>query len=170
MSNCIWSKDCSRPGFPVLHYLLEFAHTHVHWMDEAIQPSHHVLPLLLLLSVFSIIRVFSNEPTLHIRWPKYWSFTSESVLPMIIHGWFPLSLTGLISLQFRGLSRVFSNTTIQKLQCFGAQPSYMVQLSHPYVTTGKTIGLTIQTFVSKMMSLLFNMLSRIVIASLPRIF
>ena len=87
---------------------------------------------------------------------------SPSVLPMNIQDWFPLALTGRISLQFKGLSRVFSNTTVQKHQFFSTQ------LSHPYMTIGKTIALTRQTFVSKVMSLLFNMLSRLVIVFLPR--
>ena len=90
---------------------------------------------------------------------------SASVLPMNIQGWFPLGLTGLISLLSKGLSRVFSNTTVQKHQFFGT--FFIVQLSHPYMTTGKTIALTRRTFVDKVMSLLF-MLSRFVIAFLPR--
>ena len=91
---------------------------------------------------------------------------SASVLPMNIQDWFPLWLTGLISLQAKGLSRVFSNITVQKHQLFGAQLSF--QLSHPYMTTGKTIVLTWQTFVGKVTYLLFNMLSRLVIVFLPR--
>ena len=94
---------------------------------------------------------------------------SASVLPINILDWFPLGLTGWISLQFKGLSRVFSNTTVQKHQFFGAQLSlYIVQLSHPYMTPGKTIALTRPTFVSKVMSLVFNTLSRFVITFLPR--
>ena len=72
--------ECSTPGFPVLHYLLEFAQTHVHWVGDAIQQSYPLSPLLLLPSIFPIIWVFSNEPALHIRWPKYWSF-SFSIRP-----------------------------------------------------------------------------------------
>jgi len=94
---------------------------------------------------------------------------SASVLPMNIQGWFPLGWTGLISFLSKGLSRVFSNTTIQKRQFFGTQPFLLSSCHiHPYMTTGKTIALTIQTFVGKVMSLLFNMLSRCVIAFLPR--
>ena len=93
---------------------------------------------------------------------------SASVLPMNIWDWFPSGLTGLISLQSKGLSRVFSNTTAQKHQFFGIQLSLQSQLSHPYVTTRKTIALTRWTFVDKVMSLLFNMLSRLVIAFVPR--
>ena len=93
--------------------------------------------------------------------------TLASVLPMNIQDWFPLWLTGWISLQSKGLSRVFSNTTVQKHQFFGAQFS-LKSNSHPYMITGKTITLTRWTFVSKVMSLLSNMLSRLVIAFLPR--
>ena len=88
---------------------------------------------------------------------------SASVLPMNIQGWFPLGLTDLISLLSKGLSRVFSKTTIQKHQFFSTQPSLWSN-SHPYMTTGQIIALTIQTFVGKVVSLLFNMLSRFVIA------
>ena len=93
---------------------------------------------------------------------------SASVLPVnIIQDWFPLEWTGWISLQSKGLSRVFSNT-VQKHQFFGAQPSSQSQLSHPYMTTGKTVALTRWTFVVKGVSLLFNMLSMLVITFLPR--
>ena len=91
---------------------------------------------------------------------------SVSVLPMNSQDWFPLGLTGWISLQSKGLSRVFSNTTVQKHQFFSTQLS-LVQISHLYMTTGKTIALTRQSFVGTVMSLLFNMLSRLVIAFLP---
>ena len=92
---------------------------------------------------------------------------STSVLPMNIQDWFPLGWTGWISLQPKGLSRVFSNTTVQKHQFFGAV-FFIVQLSHPYTTMGKTIALTRGTFFGKVMSLLFNMLPRLIIAFLPR--
>ena len=91
-----------------------------------------------------------------------------SVLPMNIQDWSPSGWTGWICLQSKGLSRVFSNTTDQKHQFFGAWLSFIVRLSHPYMTIGKTIALTRQTFVGKVMSLLFNMLSRLVITFLPR--
>ena len=87
---------------------------------------------------------------------------------MNIQDWFPLGLISLISLQSKGLSRIFSNITVQKHQFFSAQLLFIVQLSHPYMTTGKTIALTRWTFVSKVIRLLFNMLSRLVIAFLPR--
>ena len=92
---------------------------------------------------------------------------TASVLPMNIQDWFPLGCTGRISLQSKGLSRVFSNTTVQMHQFFSTQLSFLY-LSHPYMTTGKTIALTRWTFVGKVMSLLFNMLSRLVVTFLPR--
>ena len=134
---------------------------------ESVMPSNHLVlchPLLMLPSIFPSIRVFSNESTLPIRWPKYrsFSFSHQSFQWRI-----SLALTGCISLQSKGLSRVFSNITVQKHQFFGPQLSLWSN-SHPYMTTGKTIALTRWTFVNKLMFLLFNMLSRFVIALLPR--
>ena len=98
---------------------------------ELVMPSKHLILCypLLLPSIFPSSRVSSNESVLHITWPKYWSVTSVSVLPMNIQGLFPLELTGLISLQSKGLSRIFSNTTIQRHQFFGAQLS-LWSISH----------------------------------------
>ena len=93
---------------------------------------------------------------------------SASVLPMNIQDWFPLGLIGLISLQSKGLSRVFSNTTVSKTSILQHSACFILQLSHPYMTTGKTIALTRWSFVGKVMSLLFNMLSRLVITFFPR--
>ena len=93
---------------------------------------------------------------------------SASVLPMNVQDGFPLGWTGWISLQSKGLSRVFSNTTVQKASILWHSVFFIVQLSHPYMTTGKTIALTRWTFVGRVMSLLFNMLSTLVIAFLPR--
>ena len=93
---------------------------------KSVMPSNHLIlcrSLLLLPSIFPSIRVFSNESVLRIRWPKYWSSVSASVLPVNIQCLFPLELTGLISLQYKGLSRVFSNTTVQTHQFFSAQLS-----------------------------------------------
>ena len=135
---------------------------------EAVMPYNHLIichPLLLLPSIFPSIRVFLSESVLHIRRPKYWSF-SLRISPSLWRDWFPLGLTGLISLQSKGLSRVFSNTTVPKHpQCSNF---CIIQLSHPYMTTCKNIALTKWTFVSKVMSLLFNMMSRLVITFLPR--
>ena len=111
------------PGFHDFHYLQEFVQIHVHWVNDAIQPSHPLLPPSLLPSIFPSIRVFSNESALHIRWPKYWASASASVLPMNIQDLFPLGLTDLISLLSKELSRVFSSTTIWTHQFCGAQPS-----------------------------------------------
>ena len=134
-------------------------------------PSNHLIlchPLLLLPSIFPSIRVFSNESALLIRWPKYGVSASTSVRPVNTQDWSLLEWTGWIFLQSKGLSRVFSNNTFQKHQLFGAQLFFVVQLSRPYMTVGKTIALNRRTFVDKVMSLLFNMLSRLVITFLPR--
>ena len=105
---------CSTPCLPVHHQLPEFTQTHVHQVGDAFQPSHPPSSLLLLPPIPPSIRVFSNESTLHMRWPEYWSF-SFSIFPSKEHpGPISLEWTGWISLQSKGLSRVFSNTTIQK--------------------------------------------------------
>ena len=134
-------------------------------------PSNHLIlccPLLLLPSSFLSIRVFSNESVLHIRWPKYWSF-SFNISPSNEH-------SGLISFRMDWLDLLAVQGTLKSLlQHHSSKASilwssalFIVQLSHPYITTGKTISLTRQTFVGKVMSLLFNMLSRLVITFLPR--
>ena len=246
MSNSLQRHDCSKPGFPVLHYLLEFAQIHVHLADDAIQPSHplslssspalnlpqelalpirwpkylelqfssvqslshvqlfatpwtgarqaslsitnsrtlpklmliesvmpsnHLIlcrPLILLPSIFPSITVFTNKSALHIRWPKYWSF-SFNISPSN-------EFSGLISFRMDWLDLTAVQGTLKSLlqhdsskasilQCSGF---FTVQLSHPYMTTGKTLALTRWTFVDKVISLLFNMLSRLVITFLPR--
>ena len=151
--------DYSMPGFPVHHQLPEFTQTHVPWVGEAIQPSHPLRPLLLPPSIIPSIRVFSKESVLHIGWPKYWSF-SFSISPSNEY-W------GLISFRMEWLGLLAVQGTLKSLlQHHSLKASIlrhlaflMVQLSHSYMTTGKTIALTIQTFVGKVMSLLFNMLS-----------
>ena len=116
-----WTAACQVSlSFTVSLNLLKLMST------ESVMPSNHLIlcrPLLLLPSIFPSIRVFSNELALRFRWPKYWSFSFNIVLPVNIQDSFPLGLTGLISLQFKGLSRVFSNTTVQKYPFFSAQPS-----------------------------------------------
>ena len=102
--------DCSMPGFLVHHQLPELVQTHIHQVSDAIQPSHPLSSPSPPAFNLSSIRVFSNELVLHIRWPKYWSFTSASVLPMNIQDWFLLGLTGLISLLSKGLSRVSNHS------------------------------------------------------------
>ena len=124
--------NCSTPGLPVYHQLLEFTQTHVHWVGDAIL----CCPLLLLPSIYPSIRVFSNESAVHIQWPKYQLFkwvgsshqvaevsASTSVLPMNTQDWSPLKWTGWIPSQSKGLSRLFSYMTVQKHQFFSAQPS-----------------------------------------------
>ena len=120
------SMDYNRPGFPVAPYLWEFVQTHVPWVDDAIQPSHpHPTvapsPFFFSPSIPPSIRVFSKESLFTSGGQTIGA--SVSVLPINIQGWFPLGLTGLISLQSKGLSRVFSSTTVQKHQIFGAQIS-----------------------------------------------
>ena len=138
---------------------------------KSVMPSNHLIlccPLLLLPSVFPSIRVFSNESALHIRWPKYWSF-SFSISPSNEESvWFPLGWTGWISLQSKGLLKSLLQHHNSKASILLCSAFLIVQLSHPYMITRKTIALTRQTFVSKAMSLLFNMLSRLVIAFLPK--
>ena len=116
--------DCSTPGSPVHHQIPKLAQTKVYRISDAIQSSR---PLSSSPSppafIFFSIRIFSNESVLHIRWPKYWNFNSIINLPVNIQDWFPSGWTGLISLLSKGLSRVFSNTTVQKHQFFGTQLS-----------------------------------------------
>ena len=155
----------STPGLPVHHQLPGFTQTHVHWVSDTIQPSHPLSSLLLLPSIFPSIRVFSNESALHIRWPKYWSF-SLNISPSNEH-------PGLISFRMDWLNLLAVQGTLKSLlQHHSSKASilrcsafFTVQLSHPYMSTGKTIALTRRTFVGKVMSLLFNMLSRLVITS-----
>ena len=134
---------------------------------ESLMASNHLIlyhPLLLLPLIFPSIRVFSSELTLLIMWLKYWSFSCSNSPSMNTQGWFPLGLTGLISLQSKAFSRVFSNTTVQKHRFFGPQPSLWSNSPMiPYMTTGKTKVLTIWTYVGKVMSLLSNTLSRSVL-------
>ena len=112
---------------------------------ELVMLSNHLIlcrPLLLLPSIFPSIRVFSNESALHFRWPKYWSFSSASVLPMTIQDWFPLGLNSLISLGSKGLQHHSSKASVLRCSAF-----FTVQLLHPYMTTGKTIDFTRQTYM-----------------------
>ena len=137
---------------------------------KLVMPFNHLIvcrPLLLLPSIFTSTRSFPMTQFFASGGQSTGASTSASFLPMNIHSWFPLGQTGLVSLQPKGLSRIFSNTTVQKHQFLLCSAFFMVQLSHPYMTAEKTIHLTRWTFVGKVMSLLFNMLSRLVIAFLP---
>ena len=156
--------DCNTPGFPAHHQLLKLAETHGHRVGDAIQTSH---PLSSSSSTFALSQhqgLFKTSQFFALCGQSIGVPASTSVLPMNIQDWFPLRWTGQISLKSKGLSRVFSNTTVQKHQFFCTQLSSTVKLSHPYMTTGKTIALTRWTFVGKVIFLLFNMLSRLVIA------
>ena len=159
--------DCSTPGFPVCHQLLELAQTHVHQVSDAIQPFH---PLSSPSPAFNLSQhqdLFQWVSSLH-QVAKYWSF-SFSISPSNEH-------SGLISFRMDWLDLLAVQGTLKSLlQHHSSKASilqcsafFIVQLSHPYMTTGKTIALTRQTFVGKVMSLLFNMLSRLVIIFLPR--
>ena len=132
--------------------------------------SHHILccPLLLLPSIFPSITVFSNESALRMRWPKYWSF-SFSISPYNEHpGLISFRMDWLGLLAGQGTLKTFLQHHSSKTSILQCSAFCTVQLSHPYMTTGKTIALTRRTFVGKVMSLLFNMLSRLVITFLPR--
>ena len=163
----LWDPiNCRTPGLPVHHQLPEFVQTHVHRVDDDIQPSH---PLLSSSPPSPpSIRVFSNEWALRMRWSKYWSF-SFSISPSNEH-------PGLISFRIDWLGLLAVQRTLKSLlQHHSSKASilrrsafFTVQLSHPYMTTGKTIALTRWTFVGKVMSLRFNMLSRLVITLFPR--
>ena len=158
---------CSMPSFPVHYQLPEFGQTHVHQVSDAIQTSHPLSVLLLLPSIFPSIRVFSNELVLHIRWPKYWIFNfgispsnEYSGLFSFRIDWFDLAAQATL----KSLPWHYS----LKGSIIWCSAFFIVQLSHPYMSTGKTIALTIWTFAGKMMSMPFNKLSRFVIVFLPR--
>ena len=160
--------DCSTPGFPVPHQLPELTQL---MSIESVMPSNHLIlcrPLFLLPSIFPSIRIFSSGSVFHTRWPKYWSF-SFSISPSSEN-------SGVISFRMDWLDLLAVQETLKSLlQHHSSKASilqcsafFIVQLSHPYVTTGKTIALTQRMFVGEVMSLLFNMLSTLVIAFLPR--
>jgi len=151
--------DCSTPGFPVHHQLLETAQTHIHCVGDAIQPSHPLSSPSPPTFNLSQHRVFSNESALHIRWLKDWSF-SFSISPSNEY-------SGLISFRMDWLDVLAVLGTLKsllqhhswKVSVLWHSAFFIVQLSHPYMTTGKTIALIRWTFFGKAMSLLFNMLS-----------
>ena len=160
--------DCSAPGFPVLHYLLGFAQTQAHWVGDAIQPSHPLSPTSLSALAFSQHQgLFTMTQPFISGSQSIGASASASVLPVNIQGWILLGLTGLIFFQSKGLSRVFSSHS-SKASILQRSAFVMIQLSHTCMTTGKTVTLTRQTFGGKVMSLFFNMLTRFVIAFLPK--
>ena len=158
----------STPGLPVHHQLPEFIQTHVHRVSDAIQPSHPLSPLLLLPPIPPSIRVFAHVSTFRVRWPKYWSFSFSIIPSKEIPGLIFFRMDWLVLLAVQGMLKSLLQHHSSKISILRCSAFFTVQLSHPYMTTGKTIALTRQTFVGKVMSLLLNMLSRLVITFLPR--
>ena len=160
--------DCITPGLPVHHQLPEFTQTHVHRVGDGIQPSHPLSSPSPPTFNLSQHQSLFNESALSITWPKYWSF-SFNISPSNEH-------SGLISFRMDWLALLAVQGTLKSLlQHHSSKASilrcsafFLVQLSHPYITAVKTIDLTRWTFVGKVMSLLFNMLFRLVITFLPR--
>ena len=160
--------NCSMPGLPVHHQLPKFTQTHVHRVSDAIQPSHPLSSPSPPAPNPPSIRVLFNESTLCMRWPKYWSF-SFSIIPSKEH-------PRLISFRMDWLDLLTVQGTLKSLlqhhslkaSILRCSAFFTVQLSHPYMNTGKAIALTRWIFVGKVMSLLFNMLSRLVITFPPR--
>ena len=164
MSNSLWTAACQASlSITIFRSLLKYMSI------ESVMPSNHLIfcqPLLLPTSIFPSIRVFSNESVLPIRWPKYWSFNispSNEYSGLITFGidWFDL-------LAVQGTLKSLLQHHSLKASVLQLSALFMVQPSHPYMTTGKTIALTRRTFVGKVMYLFFNLLSRFVIAFLPR--
>ena len=160
--------NCSMPRLPVHHQLLEFTQTYVHWVSDAIQPSHPLLtPSPPAFNLSQHQGLFQWVSSLH-RWPKYWSF-SFSISPSNEY-------SGLISfridwfdlLAVQGTLKSFLQHHSSKASILLCSAFFIVQLSHPYMTTERNVALTRWTFVGKVMSLLFKMLSRLVITFLPR--
>ena len=162
----LWDPmNCSTLGFPVLHCLPEFGQTHIPWI------------LWYHPTISSSVVLFSCPPAFPASrsspFSRLFASGGQSIgalaaeIAVNVQGWSPLGLTSLISLPSNGLSRVFSRTSSEKLQLFSVQPSLCSQLSHPYVTTGRTRYLTIQTFVNNVVAA-FNMLYRVAIAFLPK--
>ena len=152
------NMECSMPGFPVYHQLLEINTTHVHQVSDAIQPSHSLSSLSPPAFNLSQEWVFSIQLVLHVRWPKCWSFSFNISLSN--------EYSGLISFRMNRLNlplkRLLQHHS-SKASILWCSAFFIVQLSHPYMNTGKTTALTRCTFFGKIMSLLFNMLSRLVI-------
>ena len=165
MSDCLWRLDCSTPGFLVHHHLPELAQIYEHWVGDAIQP------FLLLSSPSPPAFNLSQHHGLYqwVMWRNHIRATaSASVLPIKIQDWFSLLLIRFDLLAVQGTFKSLLQHHSSKASVLQFSAFFMVQLSHPYMTTGKTIALIRWTFVGKVMSLLFNMLSRLCIAFLPR--
>ena len=156
------------PGFPVHHQLPESTQT---MSIESVMPSNYLIlcyPLLLLPSIFPSIRVFSNESVLSIRWSKYWSFSFTFSPSNEYSGLISFGMNWLDFLAVQGTLKRLLQHHSSKASILRHSAFFIVQVSHPYMTTGKTIALTRRIFVGKVMSLLFSMLSRLFITFLPR--
>ena len=158
----------STPGLPVHHQLLEFTQTHVYRVSDAIQPSHPLSSPSPPAPNPSSIRVFSNESTLRMRWPKYWSFSFSIITSKEIPGLISFRMDWLDLLAVQGTLKSLLQHHSSKASILRCSAFFTVQISQPYMTTGKTIALTRRTAVGKVMSLLLNMLSRLVITFLQR--
>ena len=160
--------DCSTPGLPVYHQLPELTQTHIYHVGDAIQPSHPLLsPSSPAFNLSQHQGLFQWVSSLHqvAKVLEFWA--SASVLPMNIQDWFPLG-NWLDHLAVQGTFKSLLQHHSSKASIFWCSAFFIVQLSYPYMTTGKTIALTRCTFVGEVISLLFNILSRLVIAFLPR--
>ena len=160
--------DCSRPGFPVLHHLSELAQL---ISFESVMPSNrlvHCHPLFPLPSIFPSIKGFSNESAVRIGWTNYWSFSFSNCPSNEDSGLISFKIDWLNLLAVQGILKSLLWHYSSKASILRCSAFFMIQFSHPYMTTGETITLTRWTFVSKLMSLLFNMLSRFVIPFPPR--
>ena len=156
------------PGLPVHHQLPELTK---HMSIVSVMPSNHLIlcsPLLFLPSIFPSIRVFSSESVVFIRWPKYWSFSFSTSPSNEYSGLISFRLDWLDLLAIQGTLKRLLQQHSSKASVLPCSAFFIVQLSHPYMTTGKNIALTRQTFVGKVMSLLYNMLSGLIIAFLQR--
>ena len=168
MSDSLQPHGLQHAGLPVHHQLPEFTQTHVHWVGDAIQPSHPLSSPSLLTFNLSQHQGLSNESVLYIRWPKYWAF-SFSISPSNGYsGLISFMMDWLDLLAVQGTLKSFLQHHSSKASVLQHSTFFIVQLSYPYMTTGKTIALTRQTFVGKVMSLLVNMLPRLVMTFLPR--
>ena len=158
--------DCNTPGLPVHRQLPELTQTHVHWVGDAIQPSHLLVPFC--LESFPVSGSFPMSQFFASGGQSIGASASASVLSKNIQDWFPFGWTGLDLLAVQVAPKSLLQHYSWKASILRHSAFFRVQLSHPYMTTGKSIALTRWTFVAKVMSLLFNMLSRMVITFLPR--
>ena len=168
MSDSFRPMDYRTPDFPVLHYLLEFVQIHVHWFGDAIQTSHPLLsPSPPAFNLSQHQGLFQQVNCSH-QVPKYWSISFSISHASEYLGLIPFRIDWFKLLAVQGILKSLLQHHSSKAPILWVSAFFMVQISHPYITTGKTTALTRQTFLCKVTSLLFNMLSRFVMAFLPR--